>query len=300
VSVAALLAPDFLLIALGFALRRAFAYPDEFWNGLEKIVYFVFFPALLFRALAQAHIDAAAAATLLEAGLFATVAIMALAYAARWIFEASAASHASAFQCAFRFNSYVGFAVLGRLHGDGGIAAMALLQSVMVTVVNVAAVWALAREAKSGIGAELARNPLIIATLGGIAWNVSGAALPGVAADTLALMAHAALPLGLVAVGASIRGGGKETRAGLTAYLTVLKLVALPAAAWVIASALGVSGLYLDAVVLFAALPASPTSFILASRMGGDGPLVARILSVQILAAAATLPLWLALLAREG
>ena len=46
---------------------------------------------------------------------------------------------------------------------------MAILQSLMVTVVNVAAVWALARHAESGALAELARNPLIIATLGGVA-----------------------------------------------------------------------------------------------------------------------------------
>jgi predicted permease len=169
----------------------------------------------------------------------------------------------------------------------------------MVPLVNVAAVWALARHAKSGMAQELVRNPLIIATLAGIAWNASGAPLPGIAADTLTLLAQAALPLGLIAVGASIRSGGAEKHAGLTAYLTALKLLALPVCAWLIASMLGVSGLYREAAVVFAALPAAPTSYILASRMGGDGPLVARILTVQIVLAAATLPMWLALLSRS-
>jgi predicted permease len=298
VSILALLAPDFLLIALGFTLRRAFKYPEDFWVGLEKVVYFVLFPALLFKALAQARIEAGPAVTLLETTLAATLIVMALAWAARWLFKASASSHDSAFQCGFRFNSYVGFAVLGRLHGDTGIAAMAILQSVMVPLVNVAAVWALAHHAKSGIASELARNPLVIATLSGIAWNVTGLPLPGVVADTLGLLAQAALPLGLIAVGASTRTAGTQAHTGLTAYLTVLKLLVLPACAWLIASALGVSGIYRECAVLFAALPAAPTAFILASRMGGDGPLVARILTVQILIAAATLPLWLALLAR--
>src|SRR5688572_6038921 len=214
-SILALLAPDFLLIALGFVLRRAFSYPDDFWTGLEKVVYFVLFPALLFKALAQARIEAGPAVTLLETVLLATLVIMALAWAARWMFSASASSHASAFQCAFRFNSYVGFAVLGRMHGDTGIAAMAILQSLMVPLVNVAAVWALAHHAKSGMFAELARNPLIIATLSGIAWNASGFPLPSVAADTLGLLAQAALPLGLIAVGASARNTGARVHAGL-------------------------------------------------------------------------------------
>jgi predicted permease len=296
VSVLSLLAPDFLLIALGFGLRRAPQFSDEFWIGLEKAVYFVFFPTLLFKALAQAHIEVGSAATLLETGFTATAAGIALAFATRSFSAAPPASRASAFQCAFRFNSYVGFAVLGRLHAEAGIAAMAILQSLMVTLVNVAAVWALARTGQGGVARELVRNPLIIATLGGIVWNLSGWPLPHVAADTLTLLSQAALPLGLIAVGASITTTEKGRHAGLIAYVTVVKLLVVPACAWFVAGALGLTGIYRDAAVIFAALPASPTSFILAARMGGDGPLVARILTIQILAAALTLPLWLAVL----
>lgn len=296
-SIVSLLAPDFLLIALGFGLRRWRQFDDAFWTGLEKSVYFVFFPTLLFKALAQSHIEIGSAAALLECGLGATTVGVALSYAARALFRATPIAQASAFQCGFRFNSYVGFALLGRLHAESGIAAMALLQGVMVTIVNVVAVWALARHARTGMASELVRNPLIIATLGGIAYNVSGIALPKIAADTLTLLAQAALPLGLIAVGASIKSAAGPRHAGLVAYLSAVKLLAVPAAAWVISTMLGLSGVYRDAAVLFAALPASPTSFILASRMGGDGALVARILAIQIVAAAATLPMWLAALA---
>jgi malonate transporter and related proteins len=296
VSILSLLAPDFALIALGLALRRWSHLADDFWVGLEKIIYFLFFPALLFKALAQSRIELGSAATLLSTGFAATLIGMLLAYAARFFFRADPVSHASAFQCGFRFNSYVGFAVLGRLHAEAGIAAMALMQSVMVTVVNLAAIWALARHAKSGVVAELVRNPLIIATLSGIAFNVSGLPLPAIAADTLTLLAQAALPLGLIAVGASIRRVDAPSVHGLTAYLAAVKLLAVPFAAWLIAASMGLSGFYRDAAVVFAALPAAPASFILASRMGGNGPLVARILTVQILAAAVTLPLWLAVL----
>ena len=295
-SIISLLAPDFALIALGFGMRRWSQFSEAFWTGLEKAVYFVFFPALLFKALAQSHIEVGSATALLETGFAATLVGIALAYAARAFFRASAIAHASAFQCGFRFNSYVGFAVLGRLYAETGIAAMAILQGLMVTLVNVVAVWALARHAKAGFIAELVRNPLIIATVCGIAYNVSGLPLPTIAADTLTLLAQAALPLGLIAVGASIKSADATQNTGLTVYLTAVKLLALPAAAWLVAGEIGLTGVYRDAAVLFAALPASPSSFILASRMGGDGALVARILTVQVIAAAATLPLWLAVL----
>lgn len=100
-SIVSLLAPDFLLIALGFLLRRSAQFSDEFWTGLEKAVYFVFFPALLFKALARAHVESGSAAALLGAGLAATFAGMVLAYAARRLFSASAASHASRSSAAF-------------------------------------------------------------------------------------------------------------------------------------------------------------------------------------------------------
>jgi malonate transporter len=100
----------------------------------------------------------------------------------------------------------------------------------------------------------------------------------------------------LIAVGASVKTSDAARDRGLTGYLTAVKLLAVPAMAYVVASALGLTGVYRDAAVLFAALPASPTSFILAARMGGDGALVARILTVQIIVAAATLPMWLAVL----
>src|SRR6185295_17962402 len=108
---------------------------------------------------------------------------------------------------------------------------MAILGSVMVLIVNFAAVWALARHSSSGMAAELSRNPLVIATLAGFAYNASGLPMPAVAHDTLSLLAQAALPLGLIAVGASITVLVAGKARGLTLYVTALKLLAVPLAA---------------------------------------------------------------------
>jgi len=296
VPILGLLAPDFALIALGFALRRWARFGDEFWPGLERVVYFVFFPALLFKALAQSHVEFTSAGALLATAAAATLVGIVLAFFARRFVHADPISHASAFQCAFRFNSYLGFAIIGGLHGDAGIAAMALIQSLVIPLVNVVAVWALARHGRSGIAGELVRNPLIVATVAGAACNLSGAQLPAIAAHTLTLLAQAALPIGLIAIGASVREPASARSMGLIAYVSAVKLVAVPAAAWWIAQAAGLTGVYRDAAVLFGALPSAPAAFILASRMGADGPLVARILAIQLLLAAATLPVWLTLL----
>src|SRR5512147_963698 len=102
------LLPDFLLILLGLGLRRWLHLGHHFWTGLEKLVYFVLFPALLFNSIAKANLALTEAAPLLLAGVLTMMTGMALGALARWLFPITPISFASQFQCAFRFNTYIG------------------------------------------------------------------------------------------------------------------------------------------------------------------------------------------------
>ena len=289
------LLPDFLLILLGFALRRWLRLGDHVWTGLEKLVYFVLFPALLFNSIARANLAWSEAAPLLGVGLLVMIAGMVLGAAARWLFPISPVSFASQFQCAFRFNTYIGLAVAAKLHGATGIAAMGLLTGAMVPPVNIAAVGMLARHGGVSLWRELARNPLLLATLAGLLWNLSGVAMPVPAGQFLGRLADAAIALGLLAVGAALRLDGKPGGGyGAGAWFLGVKLLALPAAAITLGRLLGLSGIYFDIALIFAALPTASSAYILAQRMGGDGRSVAWLISAGTLTAMVTLPLWLA------
>lgn len=292
------LLPDFALILLGLALRRTMHLGDHFWAGLEKLVYFVLFPALLFNALVRTAIDWQAAPPLLATGAVAMGVGMLVGVAARWLFALTPLSFASQFQCAFRFNSYIGLAVAGNLHGAAGIAAMGLLTGAMVPLANAAAVGMLARYGSASVWRELARNPLILATLAGLAWNLAGWPMPVPALKFLGRLAEASIALGLLAVGAALKlrgafhGGGRVA----AAWFMAAKLLAMPAAALYVARALGLTGVYFDIAVVFAALPTASSAYILTQRMGGDGARVAWLISATTLAAMLTLPAWLAAL----
>ena len=80
---------------------------------------------------------------------------------------------------AFRFNSFVGLALAERLAGAQGLLLIAVLIGVCVPLLNVAAVWPMARHARTGFLRELVRNPLIIATVSGLVANVLGFTVPG-------------------------------------------------------------------------------------------------------------------------
>lgn len=293
-----LIIPDFFLILGGFMLRRWAHLGDHFWTGLEKLVYFVLFPALLFNALARADIDFRAAVPLIGAGAAGVTAGIVLALPARSLFAMTPMSFASQFQCGFRFNTYIGIAVAGSLHGAEGIATMGVLVGTMVPLVNLVSVWMLARHGEVSVWRELASNPLLLATLAGLAFNAADLPYPALAQQLLGRLAEASITLGLLAVGAALKLRGAHGFRLSGGYLIAVKLLAVPAAAWLAVNGLGLVGVWRDVAVLFSALPTATSAYILAVRMRGDGPAVAWIISAGTLAAMLTLPVWLLLLGR--
>ena len=292
-SLALLLIPDFALILFGFFLNRVADWGRSFWGGLEKLIYFVLFPALLFNSIAKTKIDFVAAGPALKTVLATVLIGMALGWLAKWLLKPDAKIFASGFQTAFRFNSYIGLAIAGRLHGEEGIAAFGILIGLVVPLCNIGAVWALARNSQTSLLKELVQNPLIIATVSGVLYSVSGLPLPETLNLLISRMAAASLACGLLAVGAALQLRGAGKNAPLIAYFTVVKLVAMPVAAILLARALGVNGVFFDMVVLFAALPTATSAYVLAVRMGGDGPLVAQAVTISTLAGMLAIPLWL-------
>lgn len=298
-----LLLPDLTLIAIGFALNRSFLRDAAFWPVLEKLTYFVLFPALLFVTVSRTPIDPQLAGPALGAVLGAIAAGMVLGYLAQPILKPDARQFASGVQCAFRFNSYVFLALSHRLAGEAGLSLAAVIIGVAVPPINVAAVWPLARNAGGGIARELVRNPLLVATVAGLAANLLGLRLPSLAATTFERLGSASLVLGLLSAGAGLRLGAftsADRRAQsktltLATWFVAVKLAAMPAVALLLARWLDLPPLSAQIVVAYAALPTAPASYILASRMGGDGAFVALLVSATLIASALALPFWIAL-----
>lgn len=293
-----LILPNFVLILVGFALARGFDYGRGFWEGMEKLVYFVLFPALLLRSLAISTLDLASVGLVVACGWGIMILGMGLGWLARPLFGVEARVAASCFQCAFRFNTYIGLAVAGSVFGSPGVAIGALLFGTLIPLANVGAVSVLAAHAsRTNLWLELARNPLVLSTLAGFAWNLSGMGMPGFLDQTLDLLGKSALPAGLLAVGAALRIERGQARFAAHAWWLGVKLAILPLVAWACVEMLGLTGVEAGILVMWAALPTASSAYILAVRMGGDGPSVATQITVGTILSMATLPLWLAAMA---
>ena len=285
------LLPDFSLIALGWVLCRYTPLNRALWDGVERLVYVLLFPVLLFGSIVRNPTPFDALAHLGGVGLAIVGVGIALATALRAWPQRDPSLHASGQQIAYRFNSYVALALAERIAGVPGVAWTAVLISVCVPLCNVAAVWPLARHGGQRYLRELARNPLIIATVAGLLCNAVSLRLPEFAATTLLRIGNAALPLGLMAVGAGLHFGALREGPGLAAALLAIRHLALPAWAIALVLWLGLPPAQQAVVVAFAALPTSAASYVLAVRMGGHGAYVAGLVTVSTLLAMPGLPL---------
>ncbi len=300
IQILSALAPVFLLILIGFGLRKTGLIALAYWTPAEKLTYYVFFPALLIANGARADLGGIEVGPM-AAVLIGGVGLVALAAVAlKGPLGLAGPTFTSLFQGSFRPNVYVGVAAVSALYGEAGLTLISVAIVILVPTVNLISVLALARHGAGNAGrrgwrravVQVISNPLIIACLVGALLNAAGLGLPPVVAPLLDILGRAALPVGLMAVGAGLSWAALRAAGRLVALTTVLKLGVLPLVTLALGRLLGLDGLTATVCLIYAALPGSASSYVLARQMGGDEKLIAGIITATTVAAAATMPLW--------
>jgi hypothetical protein len=293
------LAPVCLLVGLGYVLRATGFMPDAAWGPVDRLVYFVLFPCLLFRELAGAELGPVPVARLGGCLVLTQLGMVAAALALRSSFRLGGPAHTSVLQCVVRWNSYVALALAPVLVPGQGPAMIALAVAVMVPTANLLSVAALARHGAGGAGTAgpatfaraVATNPLILATAAGAIVNASGLALPHLLLEPVTIAGRAALALGLLTVGAGLRPKVMAGRPVLVLAATAAQLLLKPLVALAVGMVLGLHGPALAIAILACAVPTATSSYILARLLGGDAELMAALVTTTTVGAVLTLPL---------
>lgn len=305
-AVIAALLPVFLLIALGHLLRKYLLKEEAHWIGLERLVYFVLFPALLVLTLARANLKAVPVGGTGGALMLAVLTMGALCLMLRRPLQiqlgVDGPAFTSIFQGATRWQTFVALAVAGNLYGDIGIALASVAMVAMIPLLNIMSVAVLARYARPqrlswpALMLTVARNPFIWACAIGLCLNVLQVPLHRVVVDFADALGRSSLAIGLLVVGAGLQLQ-QLVKPTAPALLTVVaKLVLMPAIAVGFAFIFQLTGPSLAVVGCCASVPAASNAYVLAREMGGDAPLLAQILTLQTLVALVTMPLVIALL----
>jgi predicted permease len=292
-SVILLVVPDFLLMALGWALFHKLKFSADFFQGAERLVYFVLFPALLFHSITQTPLSLSGTYALLQATVALMLAGIALAWLAVPALRPDPLKHASVAQCAYRFNTYMGLSLAGSLGGSAGQAIMAVIVGFAVPISNMAAVHGLARQNGGKVFREIARNPFIIATVLALACNLAGVTAPATINVVLGRLGSCAIAIGLMCVGATLSLQGARGSEIVMGWMIAARLVVLPLVAILLGWIMNLPLIERQMLLVFGALPTASSAYVLAARMGGDARLVAVTMSLGTLISAFTIPLWL-------
>lgn len=292
------LAPVFLLILLGWIAKRARLISDTVWEPAEAATYYVFFPALLLESTATASLAGLPVVPLIGALIGAILAVAGIVRLLKPYLGVNGPAYTSVLQGAVRPNTYVAIGIVLALFGQSGIAVLSVALAFVIPVVNTLSVIALVQNGSSGAEAgwgrtlsQIARNPLIVSILAGALLNWSGVGLPPVLGPLLHILGQAALPIGLLAVGAGLDLDAARAQAGTVWLTSGIKLLLLPFVTAAACLAFGIDGLALSVSVVYGCAPCSATSYVMARQMGGDPELMAGIITATTLGAAVAVPL---------
>lgn len=298
-SAALAVAPIFVLVVLGYGLRRIGLPGEGFWPMAARLGYWVLIPALLFYKISTAAIDpglmAPFAVTLAGSFFLAGTVVLLLTR------TMPAPQRGSALQGAVRHNSFMALAVAETLFGAEGLSLAALASAMLAPVTNLSIVPALLALSPAPQGGpvtrrvllDAVRNPFILAILAGLAVNLAGIGRIPLLREVTRMLGAVALPLMLLCVGAGLRLRGLKARLVPLGLALAGRFVLFPALVLILAQGLDSQAALI--LLIFAAVPTAPSSAALAAETGGDVPLMNAIITAQTAFAFVTLPLTLAL-----
>lgn len=289
-------APIVACLILGKALTKIKLFDDIHWPSLEKVMFWIFLPLLIFRAISQGSFDFRSHVTLAYVFFFAQVIMVMLAIVHSRIGRLPNKSMTSLFQSAARWNNVIPIAIVATLFGVDGMAYVAVALAVMVPVANISCIivmkYKLTSESPSAayIFVTVLKNPLIIACICGFAANIYHINIPAPVIHFIDIFASATLGVGLLAVGAGTTFLTLSNNKLHIFLATLSKLILMPFVTICLCLIFGITGLELTVAAICTAAPTAMQGYIVARNMGGDSELMALLISSQHILSILTIP----------
>jgi predicted permease len=297
--------PIFIIVLLGWCVRRRGILPSDFFRPANLLVYYLAIPALIFRAISGASIGE----NFHGDALFLTLAAVVLSYGLAWLvcrLRRIPMDLAGTFiQSSGHGNlGYIGFAVAFYFLGDSGLVKASLIAGFLMILQNLLSVVALRLHGakahpdadaagKKGLLGSIFGNPVIISAMAGILASFFNLPIPMILQRALDILSGMALPMALLLIGGSLSLDLVRKYLRLSMGAISIKLVVLPGLGLLLFRAFGVSGAeYLPGLILLAS-PTATITFVLAREMNGAPEFAAANISASTLLSAVTFSLWL-------
>lgn len=298
--------PMFIMLAVGMGVKRFRLLTETELRHLNKMIFVVFFPPMMFTNLYGTDIEEAVDWRLMIFGIASVAVIYGVSMLAVLHMEKDPRSRGAMIQAIYRSNFVImGIPIAVNMYGHGNLAVTAMMVAVIVPIYNVLAVVTLevfrgGTLDFAGILKKVLTNPLILGAAAGLLSVLTGLKLPAVLEDVVGDMASVATPLALVILGASIdfksiRKCGRNLVVCVAARLVIVPAIGLTAAAL-----LGFRDIAFVTLIAMFAAPTAVSSFTMAQSMDSDGQLAGNCVIFSTAFACFTMFLWIFLFKNLG
>ena len=290
--------PIFLVMILGWWLKKINFLSDEFVAVADKLVFKVALPVLVFQDIAEANLSEDFDWKFVLFCFLGTCIFFGLTWILAELLIKDKSPIGSFVQGSFRGSAAIlGIAFAENIYGNSGLVPMMIVAS--IPLFNIFSVIVLIRSANAGEKDKkvvvkktikgILTNPIIIGIFAGIPFALMDVQFPVIVSKAMTSVANMSTPLALVAIGAGFSTGAALAKWKLTAVASVIKLVLIPGIFLPVAIAMGFRDEELVALLILTGAPTTVSSYIMAKNMGNDGDLASGIVVMTTLLSSVTL-----------
>lgn len=286
------------LIALGFYLFQSRTLDEKFWNGAEKLNYYVLFPSLLFSSLASANMHMGHLDSILTVIFAMMIIIIVSTYVFAKLNKSPDAHFGVYIQSLIRFNTYIGLSIATTLSNPEIRSILVNILAIAIPFVNVVSILSLTPKNQlniKNIAISLIKNPLINSCILGIAFNLLQIPIWTGFQSLLQAFSSSSLMLGLLCVGTAIQFKGIQAYFKTAFIISFVRLCIIPITTFIVLQFFDLNYAAVIAIMIFFSIPTASAAYILTKLLNGDYQLMAAVISLQTILSVVTLAIMLAL-----
>lgn len=279
-------APLLIMMAVGVILNRTKVVPKNVFLIMNRVVYYVGLPCLIFSNLIKERGASSDDWQVLALSLGGTVVLFVTAWIVFPFFIKNPKRRGAITQACIRSNDTIfALTVASTMLGEGNYGLTIFVAAVTATLYNLCSILTLEMNRGGKINMlsflkNLATNPVILAVIAGYLFNWIGWDLPGVLSKPITHFANMVPPVGFLALGGILSIQSLRTDRKALVFILLMKLVLIPCLMIGIAVLLGFRGLRLLTIILIFAAPTAMSSYALASALGSDAELAGEAVAV--------------------
>ena len=300
--------PIFLLMILGFLLKKLGVIDDVFASKMNKFVFLIPLPVLLFEDLST--VDFAQVWNMKFVLFCFVVTLVCIILAALVSFLWHDKSIQGEFiQASYRSSAaLLGIAFIQNIYGNAGMAPLMIIGSVPLYNIMAVVVLSFFKPDRKKLDKEVWKttlkgiitNPIILGIAAGLLWSALRLPMPSILEKTVSDIGAVATPLGLMAMGASFdlkKAFGKVKPAAVASVMKLVLFAALflPLAVW-----MGFRREELVAILVMLSSATTVSCYVMARNMGHEGVLTSSVVMLTTLFSAFTMTGWLYILRSMG